>query len=200
MEHKKQLLEFIINNENRNAEVFLKKIRENSVCSKYAEAREKILLIETAKGLNRIIPSFYADVKKLTADLFEEKVSVKDTIAFLCMKVKESAKAEKQTAYTKALEFIEENLLGNQLSVGSAAEYAGVSQSSLIKLFAENIGITPGDYIGKGRCERSLEFLRKNASIEATALSVGFSSVETYIRAFNKHMGMTPGMWKKKNL
>ncbi len=200
MEHKNKLIEFIINNENRNAEVFLTKIRENSVCSKYTEAREKILLIETAKSLNNMIPTFYADVKELTADLFEEKVSVKDAIDFICRKVKESAKEEKQTAFAKTCAFIEENLFSNQLSVGSASEYAGISRSSLIKLFAENIGITPGDYIGKGRCERSLEYLRKNVSVENTALSVGFSSVETYIRAFKKHMRMTPGMWKKKNL
>ena len=62
------------------------------------------------------------------------------------------------------------------------------------------MGITPGDYIGKGRTKKSLELLKENTSVENTALSVGFSSVESYIRAFRKHMGMTPGMWKKKYL
>ena len=200
MEHKDKLIDFVLNNENRKAESLLTKIREASECDTYADAREKILLIETAKSLNDNLPNFYADVKKLTVDLFESNVSVKDAIDFLCAKVKDSLKAERQTAYLKALAYTRENLCSNQLSVSSAAEYAGISQTGLIKLFAENMGITPGDYIGKGRCEKSLELLKENASVESTALSVGFSSVESYIRAFRKHMGMTPGMWKKKYL
>ena len=63
-----------------------------------------------------------------------------------------------------------------------------------------NISVTPGDYIGQKRCIKSIEYLKENKSVEKAALSVGFSAVETYIRTFRKHTGMTPGMWKKKNL
>lgn len=200
MEYCEELVQYILNNEKRNAELLLMKIRENSVNGKYADAREKILLIEAAKSLNFMIPAFYTDTGKLAEDLFEEKVSSKDAIDFLCEKVKDAAKEEKQAAFEKSRKFIEENLLNNQLSVSSAAEYAGISQTSLIKLFGDNLSVTPGDYIGKGRCEKSLEYLRKKASVEDAARLSGFSSVETYIRAFKKHMGMTPGIWKKKNL
>ena len=170
------------------------------MCSKYADAREKILLVEAAKHLNDSLPTFYADINCLAEDLFEGKLSSKDTIDFLCTKVKDSVKEDRQTAFSKALAFIEENLLRNQLSVAASAEYAGISQSSLVKLFADNMGITPGDYIGKKRCQKSIELLREDTSVENTALSVGFSSVESYIRAFRKHMEMTPGTWKKKYL
>lgn len=200
MEHKNQLVNFIINGENRNAEAFLTEIKERAACSEYAEAREKILLIEVAKCLNDRFPAFYADVKKLTADLFENRLSAKACIDYLCRKIKDSLKEEKLESYAKALDFIEENLFSNQLTVGAVAEYTGVSQSGLVKLFCENTGITPGDYIGKGRCEKSLDLLKENMSVENAALSVGFSSVETYIRTFKKHMGLTPGMWKKKYL
>ena len=200
MKHKNKLLKFILNNENRSAEAFLSEIKESSVCLKYGEAREKLLLIETAKSLNDTLPAFYADVKKLSTDLFDRNLSAKDCIDFLCRKVKDSARKERQVSYAKAFEYIEENLLSNQLTVGAVAEYVGISQSCLVKLFCENIGITPGDYIGKGRCEKSLEYLSKNMSVENTALKVGFSAMETYIRTFRKHMGMTPGIWKKKNL
>jgi len=200
MEHKNQLVNFIINGENRSAEAFLTEIKERAACSEYAEAREKILLIEVAKYLNDRFPAFYADVKKLTADLFKNRLSARECIDYLCRKIKDSLKEEKLESYAKALDFVEENLFSNQLTVGAVAEYTGVSQSSLVKLFCENIGITPGDYIGKGRCEKSLDFLKENMSVENTALSVGFSSVETYIRTFKKHMGLTPGTWKKKYL
>ena len=200
MEHKNELIEYILNNENRNAEALLSELRETSVSEKYATARERLLIVETAKSLNDMLPTFYADIKKLTVDLFEENVSVEDSLALLCEKVGASVKMKKQNSCAKAVDFILDRLTDNQLTVSLVADYTGITQSELVKLFKESKRITPGDYIGQVRAEKSCSFLMKNISVEKTASAVGFSSVETYIRTFKKHMGMTPGMWKKKNL
>lgn len=200
MEYCEELLKYILNSENRNAIAFLEKLRSNSPCRAYGEAREKILIIEAANLLNKKLPFVYADEKALIKNLFEDGMSTEKVIEMLCALVRNFTKEDKQASFQKALSYIEEKLFSCQLTVGNAAEYSGLSQSELVKLFKENISVTPGDYIGQKRCIKSIEYLKENKSVEKAALSVGFSAVETYIRTFRKHTGMTPGMWKKKNL
>jgi len=200
MEYCEELVKYIEGNEKRNAIAFLEKLRNNSPCRTYGEAREKILIIEAAKLLNKRLPFVYADEKALIKNLFEDRMPFEKVIEMLCTLVRDCTRENKQASFQKALSYIEENLFSFQLTVGSVAEYSGLSQSELVKLFKENIAVTPGDYIGEERCLKSTEYLMENRSVEKTALSVGFSAVETYIRTFKKHMGMTPGMWKKKNL
>ncbi len=200
MEYCEELVKYIESNENRNAIAFLEKLRDNSPCRAYGDAREKILITEAAKLLNKRFPFVYADEKTLIKKLFEDGISAEKVIEMLCTLVRDCTREDRQASFEKALSYIEENLFSCQLTVGNAAEYSGLSQSELVKLFKGNIAVTPGDYIGEKRCIKSIEYLTENKSVEKTALSVGFSAVETYIRTFKKHMGMTPGMWKKKNL
>lgn len=195
-----ELVKYILNSENRNAIAFLERMRSNSPCKFYGEAREKILIIEAAKLLNKRLPFVYADEKTLIKNLFEDEIPTEKVIEMLCTLVRNCTREDKKASFEKALSYIGENLFSCQLTVGNAAEYTGLSQSELVKLFKENIAVTPGDYIGEKRCIKSIEYLTENKSVEKAALSVGFSTVETYIRTFKKHMRMTPGMWKKKNL
>lgn len=196
-----QLTKLITNGENRNAAAFLDKIRREAPCAEYAEAREKILLIEAAKRLNTLIPTFYFDEEKLAEELFSKNPPAAKTITdALCREVKEASRENHRRSFEKALSFIMKNLCDNQLSIGSVAEYVGISQSGLVKLFTENIGVKPSEYLGKMRAEKSLEYLAKNLSVEKTAFKVGFSSCETYDRTFKKHMGMSPGAWKRNKL
>ena len=200
MENKDKLVNLILNGERRKAETLLSEICRKSPSRKYAAAREKILLVEAAKTLNENIPSFYVDVNLLAEELFEEKISAGECSDRLCRAVKSSVKSGRLESVAKARDFITAKLTENQLSVGLVADYTGLTQSELIKLFKENEGITPGDYIGKKRAEESISYLKNNVSVEKVALMTGFSSVEAYIRTFRKHMGLTPGVWKKKNL
>lgn len=200
MEYCEELVKYIESKENRNAIAFLEKLRSNSPCRAYGDAREKILITEAAKLLNKKLPFVYTDEKTLIKSLFEDGMSTEKAIEMLCILVRDCTREDKQASFQKALSYIGENLFSCQLTVGSVAEYSGLSQSELVKLFKENVSVTPGDYIGEKRCIKSIEYLMKDKSVEKAALSAGFSAVETYIRTFKKHMGMTPGMWKKKNL
>ena len=200
MEYCEELVKYIESNENRNAIEFLERLRSNSPCRAYGEAREKILVTEAAKLLNKKLPFVYTDEKTLIKSLFKDGMSAEKAIEMLCALVRDCTREDKQASFEKALSYIEENLFSCQLTVGNAAEYSGLSQSELVKLFKGNIAVTPGDYIGEKRCIKSIEYLTENRSVEKVALLTGFSAVETYIRTFKKHMGMTPGMWKKKNL
>ena len=200
MKYCEELFAHIAKGERKKAIVFLDSLKKKTSCKAYGEAREKILIVETAGIFNERIPLGFVDENALAEDLFEDRLSAVEAVERLCTSFLECACQNRHNAFKKALSYIDKNFLSCQLTVSDVAQYSGRSQSDLVKLFKENAGVTPGDYIGKKRIEESISYLRKNTSVEKSAILVGFSSVETYIRTFKKHMGMTPGMWKKKYL
>lgn len=201
MENVVELTEFITKLEKNHAIAFLDKISSDASCQKYAQAREKILLAEVAKELNKQLPSFYVDAKGFAESLFSENPpSTQEAIDILCQAIKAAGRENKERTLKKALGYIAENICDNQLAIGNVAEYAGISPSLLTKLFAENMGTTPVDYLGKLRVQKSLEFLKTDLSVEQAAEKSGYTSTETYIRVFKRVMGITPGAWKRNNL
>lgn len=201
MNNIRKLTSLIKNGETRKAIALLEEIQKETPCVRYAQAREKILLVEVSKELNNTLPHFYLDAQMLGERLFEENaLSTKEAVGVIFKAVEISLKQDRTRTFEKAVSCISKEYCNNQLSLEKVSEYVGVSQSSLTKLFRENTGMTPGDYLGRLRVEKSLEYLRKNLTIEEAALNSGFSSPETYIRIFKKIMGITPGVWKRNNL
>ncbi len=199
---KLNVLTTLIEKEDKRAAIsLLKGIYKENSCEGYASAFEKILLIETAKELNDRVRGFYIDAEQMKTVLFSENPPTSEEVVnSLCLAMNDAASLERLNAYEKAQEYINHNLTDNQLTTGAAAEYAGVTQSTLAKLFSRNAGITPGYYLNKLRVEKSMEYLKEGLSVEKTSLKVGFSSCETYIRVFKKLMGKTPGEWKRNNV
>ena len=201
MENVERLTRLIKNGEKRKAVTFLHTLRKKTAYPHYAQAREKLLLVEVSKALNNSLPHFYLNEELLGERLFEENaVSTEEIICVLLKEVENSLREERGDAFKKATAYISKEYCSNQLSIDKVCEYVGVSQGCLIKLFKENKGLTPNEYLAKIRVEKSLEYLRENASVEKAALNSGFSSSETYIRIFKKIMGITPGVWKRNNL
>lgn len=201
MQRVELLTKLIEKGEKRVASDLLDKIYGEHQCFLYAAALEKILLVQTAKLLNDTVSGFYLDSENLAAQLFSQTPPARDTVLdTMCTLICDAAQENRLYAFEKAAEYIRCNLCDNQLTIKAAAEYAGVSQSALVKLFMQNAGVKPLDYLSKLRVEESLEYLEKNMSTKQAALNVGFSSCEAYIRAFKKHMGNTPGLWKRNKL
>lgn len=53
------------------------------------------------------------------------------------------------------------------------------------------------DYINCKRIEKAKEYLLKGEKVKEVALKTGFGSVGTFINAFKKYTGFTPGEYKK---
>ena len=198
MQKIKTLTALIEKEDKRGAISFLKDIYKENDCAGYASALEKILLIETAKELNDKVRGFYINAEEMKTILFSEKPPASEEIVTnLCLAMNDVASEKRLNAYEKARDYIKRNLTDNQLTTLKVAEYAGVTQSVLAKLFSRNAGVTPAYYLNKLRVEKSMEYLKEGISVEKTSLKVGFSSCETYIRVFKKLMGKTPGEWKR---
>ncbi|WP_438388227.1 GlxA family transcriptional regulator [Actinopolyspora saharensis] len=85
------------------------------------------------------------------------------------------------------------------LSVGTLAERASLSPRQFTRVFAEQVGITPGRYVDQVRLEaarRRLEDTRD--SVEETALACGFDTPEAMRRAFVRALGVAPSDYRSR--
>ncbi len=201
MKRVNELTKLIKNGEKSKASSLLDNIYNENECHAYSVALEKILLTETAKELNDSVGGFYIDTEKLKAALFSDNPPTRKTVFdsfrdILC----DAAKEDGERAYKKAICYIKQNLTDSQLSVDKVSEYVGVTEKNLIKFFRQYEGKTVGEYISSQRIKLSLSYLENGETVAQTYKKCGFSASETYIRAFKKCMGTTPGLWKRNKL
>ena len=99
-----------------------------------------------------------------------------------------------------ALEVIHESG-GAVPDVTALAEVAGMSRSSFLKHFKDNVGQTAGAYatcwkLLKARAALSAE----DWSIESIALNAGYQSASAFTRAFQNYFGTTPSHFRKHDI
>lgn len=195
------LKNLVLKGEKRAATHLLDGIYEENRCRGYAAALEKILLTEAAKQLNDSVAGFYLDTDCLKEQLFSDNPPSRESVLKqMFSAAADAARENRLRTYEKAAAYIRQNLCDNQLTAKAAAEYAGVSASVLVTLFLQNEGVTPTDFLGKLRVEKSLEMLTQGDCVQTVAERLGFACSESYIRVFKKHMGTTPGVWKRNKL
>lgn len=186
--------------EKNKAKNFINDILSSIPHDGYAHALIAVLLCQTRKKLCEERAEFYLDEKELWEALFPKdgECNIAAVIDRMCEEVKNSARENRKRIFLKAIAYIDENLSDSNLSVGDAARYAGVSPGRLSKIFEAYKGDSPVEYIGRRRVEASMPKIKqRNASVGEIAISVGFSSAESYIRAFKKYHSISPGRWNK---
>jgi AraC family transcriptional regulator len=89
-------------------------------------------------------------------------------------------------------DFIDEHL-GDNLTLVSLANVAGVSASYLGRLFRNSFGVAPHQYLLNRRLERARTLLQNNRqSIAEIAFVTGFSDQSHLTRHFKRQFGVTP--------
>lgn len=74
----------------------------------------------------------------------------------------------------------------------------GISKNSMIKLFQEQLGMTPVQYINKFKIEKAKELLLNSQdTILSIALQCGFGSLSTFYRFFRHLVSMSPTQYRK---
>jgi AraC family transcriptional regulator len=81
----------------------------------------------------------------------------------------------------------------DELSIGTAASEAGLSEFHFIRLFGEVVGQTPSDYITERRLTHAAELLKGTSkSVQEIALDCGYQNPSAFSRAFRRRFGVTP--------
>ena len=88
---------------------------------------------------------------------------------------------------------------GDRLAAAMRLMRARLDDPSL-RVFREAYGCAPSEYLMRLRLERACDLLRAEGdySVSETAEMCGFSSLYYFSRAFKKHMGITPGRYRRR--
>jgi AraC family transcriptional regulator len=86
---------------------------------------------------------------------------------------------------------------GAGLSVDALAAESAVSTFHFLRIFAQVVGVTPGQYMLRTRLHHAAVGLcRSDDAIAAVALDCGFDDLSTFNRQFRRATGLTPGAYR----
>lgn len=83
------------------------------------------------------------------------------------------------------------------LGLEIVAKNSFVSVKELCRLFKKHLGTTVGKYIMSKRISEAKKLLKNGTSVQKTAEQCGFSDYTSFIRAFNRTVGISPGKYKR---
>lgn len=95
-----------------------------------------------------------------------------------------------------AIKYIKTNISAT-LSVKDVADSLHISSKQLVRIFKNEIGITPSAYINNYKIECINELLVKNLYINDIVDIMGYSDASTLIKAYKRAEGTTPARFKK---
>lgn len=95
---------------------------------------------------------------------------------------------------TASLELIHGSY-AEELTLEQIAKVAGMSRAKFAAEFKKILGVTPFDYLTSYRIAQAQKLLRKNISVKAVALDVGYLSVPSFNRKFKEIIGRSPKEW-----
>lgn len=91
--------------------------------------------------------------------------------------------------------------LGADWTMATLAREAGTSRSVLAERFNGLVGCPPMAYLSRWRMQLAARRLSETQhSMEDIAASVGYASLPSFSKAFKRHIGETPGAWRKREL
>jgi transcriptional regulator GlxA family with amidase domain len=89
--------------------------------------------------------------------------------------------------------------LDADLSAPALADRAHVSQRTLARAFARDLGMTPAAYVERVRVEQARTRLEAGAApLAAVARACGFGTAETMRRAFHRRLGVSPADYRSR--
>ena len=99
----------------------------------------------------------------------------------------------------KVKEYVNQNYMDSELSLGTAAEFAAVSTGYLSGLFKKEAGTNFVKYLMDVRMEKSMELLKHtDMKTYEIAFETGFANPHYFSVAFKKYTGMSPSDFRMK--
>jgi len=166
--------------------------------------RNKVINL-SGTTLNCLQDVFTAFINTAHDDLSKDALQALLLTMLIRLKQDESAGAE-------AFTVIKDNLVSkvnkvlieskkHELSVPYVADQLGLSESRTRSLFKTSSGVSLGQYILNYKIHISLSLLAENhLSIADIADEAGFSSLQSYSRAFKQQSGQTPSEFRNASI
>jgi len=88
----------------------------------------------------------------------------------------------------------------DDISLDKLAEIAKCTSYHVIRLFRNEVGMSPHAYLIQLRLEKARQLISKGKSIADAALLAGFSDQSHLTRSFKKRYGLTPGRYGSQKI
>jgi YesN/AraC family two-component response regulator len=122
-----------------------------------------------------------------------------DTLDKVCMYMIKKHGQKHLILSSRVINHIELNYFDPSLDVNSLGSHFGMTPAYLSRIFRNQTRSTISHYINLVRTNNAKLLLDRNMKLEEVSSHVGFGSVNTLIRVFNKIEGTTPGQYKRQS-
>jgi len=85
----------------------------------------------------------------------------------------------------------------SNITLGDISEAVNLSQYHFIRVFKQDTGKTPYEYLGDIRMERAKELLQREYPVSEAASRCGYINPAHFAAAFRKRFGVSPSVYKK---
>ena len=133
----------------------------------------------TSNEINTLFCKMYNKNEEAVYFFFEKLISYTQEIELPDIKLKRS------------IQLIDENFT-QKLDLQTLAESENLSKYHFLRLFKNQLGLTPHQYIIVKRLNYALELMKKENNLSIVAVSAGFSDQSHFIKEFKKVFGFTP--------
>lgn len=111
--------------------------------------------------------------------------------------IRNKGERDYEDSIQKVKEYIAENL-NEKLTVGNLAKIINMSSSHFSRVFKQQTGFSPYDYILISRLNRAKYLLQvTDMTVAAVAYEIGFNSESNFIYFFSENEGVSPGKFRK---
>jgi transcriptional regulator GlxA family with amidase domain len=83
-------------------------------------------------------------------------------------------------------------------TTAALAARAGLSGRHFVRLFQQEIGVTPASWVETVRIERARQMLEAGERPKQAAAACGFTEIDTFRRAFQRQVGVTPAEYRRR--
>lgn len=139
----------------------------------------------------------YERIKNLS--IFEKSSAKIMSIFYDILSRLSSEQIGEKTILTPAIEYLEKNYTNPKLNNSILAEICHISEVYFRRIFAQQMGVTPKQYILDIRIRCAKQLLSSfDVTVSQVSEQCGFSSVYHFCRAFRLITGFTPTEYRKE--
>ena len=107
----------------------------------------------------------------------------------------ESCIPECREEIEKACDFMEQHF-ADRIYLDQICRYAGLSKSTLLRVFTKSKGVTPYSYLENIRIGKAKKLLEQGVPPIEAAMQTGFSDQSHFTNYFNRFIGLAPGLYR----